>query len=81
MDAQLPLALRKKYGLVHVPSRSRINRWCTGTRSGIESGLPPEAAGLQAAREVFPYEAREIYEPDAESVEQLLVREGSDHPL
>lgn len=81
MDANIPLKLRHKYGLVHVPSRSRVDRWYTTARTFIESGLPPEAAGRQAAREVFPYEAREIYVPDAESVEFLLSRGEADHPL
>lgn len=78
MDADLPLELRRKYGLVHVPSRSRAERWCEAVTQGIETGLPPEAAGLQAARMVFPYEAREVYLPDAAPVRELIVRGSGD---
>ncbi len=77
MDDALPVALRRKYGLVHVPSRRKADQWLHEVRREIESGLPFEAAGLSAARSVFPYEAREIYASDVASVEQLLDRRSN----
>lgn len=81
MDAKLPLELRRKYGLVHVPSRTRVERWISVVHREIGLGVPAEAAGLQAAREVFPYEAREVHEADLARVAELLVRGDSEHPL
>jgi hypothetical protein len=75
MKLDLPLRIRVKYGLVHVPSRHRTERWVRETREAIASGLPPEHAGLQSARHVFPYEAREVHAPDAIPVVDLIDRE------
>lgn len=60
METGMPVALREKYGLVHVPGPRRCRDWAARTRREIEGGLPYEHAGFQAARAVFPYEAREI---------------------
>lgn len=72
MRAQLPVALREKYSLVHVPSRHRVVRWCERATALIAEGLPPEHAGMRAAAEVFPYEARERPVAGAARVGDLL---------
>lgn len=66
------MRLKTKYGLVHVPSAHKCRQWAREVRRSLAAGLPPEHAGLQAARTVFPYEAREHYPPDAASVEEIL---------
>ena len=81
MRVDLMLALRSKYGLVHVPSRARVERWIQGTRAAISAGLPPERAGLQTAFAVFPYEARELHLPDSPSVEEMIDRVENSDPL
>lgn len=51
--------LKRKYSLVHVPSRHKAARWTEEARLLVAGGMSPEAAGLQAARKVFPYECKE----------------------
>ena len=72
MNAGMPIALREKYGLVHVPGARRCSDWAARARREIDAGLPPERAGLQAARAVFPYEAREIPLAGTVAVADLL---------
>ena len=72
MDPQLPILLREKYGLVHVPGVRRCLRWVDRCRAEIAAGVPPESAGLTAARSTFPYEARERVIPGASTVTELL---------
>ena len=81
MRADLPLMLRSKYGLVHVPSRLRVERWVQDTREAIRMGLPSERAGLQVVLAIFPYEARELHVPDSPSVEEMIDRVGTEDPL
>ena len=67
--------LKEKYGLVHLPSRHRLARWRDRFWELRAEGEPPESAGLRAARELFPYEAKERNTPElptAESVASLL---------
>lgn len=56
---RLRVFLKRKYALVHVPSRHKAGRWVDEARLLAADGLPAEAAGLQAARKVFPYECKE----------------------
>ncbi len=56
---RLRMFLKRKYGLVHVPSRHKAGAWLDAARQLSSDGLPAEAAGLQAARRVFPYECKE----------------------
>lgn len=58
------MELKKKYGLVHVPNRHRLERWLLRYQELQDDGEPPETAGLRAAREVFPYETRERNGPE-----------------
>ena len=51
--------LKRKYSLVHVPSRHKAVRWLSEARRRKDDGLPTEAAGWEAALSVFPYEAKE----------------------
>lgn len=72
-SARLAIALRTKYGLVHVPNSRRCVQWVAAARAHLALGEPEEHSGWMAAREVFPYEAREVLRPDALSVSELLV--------
>ncbi|MFW5828040.1 MAG: hypothetical protein ACOCU4_08105 [Alkalispirochaeta sp.] len=72
MDTRLPIALREKYGLVHVPGQRRCHDWATHARNEREAGLPVEQAGLTAAHVVFPYEAASVPRSGSPSVEELL---------
>lgn len=72
MTAGTTMRLKAKYGLVHVPSSNKCYQWAREVRRNLSAGLPKEYAGQQAARTVFPYEAREDYPPDAVSVEEIL---------
>ncbi len=66
------MQIKSKYGLVHVPSERKCLAWAAAVRENRAAGLPSEHAGLQAARSVFPYEARELYVPEAHSVEEII---------
>lgn len=70
------MALRAKYRLVHVPSLRRVEDWAAATLAAIAEGMPREAAGLQAARVVFPYEAARQASPDAPAVDEILALAG-----
>lgn len=72
MDARLPIALREKYLLVHVPSRRRCIQWADRCGREIANGVPMESAGIAAARATFPYEAKERPNPAGSEVETLL---------
>ena len=63
------MELKRKYGLVHVPNRHRLERWLRRYEELRDEGEPPETAGIRAAREVFPYEARERNAPDLPTAE------------
>jgi hypothetical protein len=65
------MELKRKYGLVHVPSSERLERWIRRYRALRREGEPPETAGLRAAKEVFPYEARERNSPELPTVEAV----------
>ncbi len=66
------MALKVKYGLVHVPSHRKCRSWVREVIVHRAAGLPPEQAGQQAAQRVFPYEARELHLPDAMPVPDIL---------
>jgi hypothetical protein len=72
MDTRLPVALREKYGLVHVPGQRRCRDWAERARTEREAGLPLEQAGLIAARAVFPYEAKSIPRAGSTPVYELI---------
>lgn len=72
MKTGTTMQIKTKYGLVHVPSAHKCRSWAREVRRNRAGGLPPEHAGLQAARTVFPYEAREQFAPEAVSVEDIL---------
>jgi hypothetical protein len=66
------LLLKSKYGLVHVPSVHKTRRWIEEARAHITAGQPPEQAGIQAARSVFPYEFKPYNIHAAAAVEEIL---------
>jgi len=67
------MELKRKYGLVHVPNKHRQERWLQRYRALREEGEPPETAGLRAAKEVFPYEARERNAPELPSADAVAI--------
>lgn len=78
MNPQLPIALREKYRLVHVPGHRRCHQWLEAVAARIDEGIPTEQAGLMAAQEIFPYEAGRAALPDAMAVDELLRYRGED---
>ncbi|TVR66215.1 MAG: hypothetical protein EA427_16545 [Spirochaetaceae bacterium] len=72
MEHGTSMQIKTKYALVHVPSARKCRSWAREVRRNRAAGLPPEHAGMQAARTVFPYEAREHYPPEALPVEEIL---------
>ncbi len=66
------MAIKVKYGLVHVPSQRKCRSWIREVAVHRGAGLPPEHAGWQAARRVFPYEARQLHDPAASAVTEIL---------
>jgi hypothetical protein len=70
--------LKKKYGLVHVPSVHKAERWLEEARSRISSGQPPEQAGTSAAHQVFPYEFKPYNIHNAASVGDILAESDSE---
>lgn len=65
------MELKRKYGLVHVPSHHRLERWVARYETLLGEGEPPESAGLRAAKEVFPYECKERNAPDLPTAEEV----------
>ncbi|MFP4301317.1 MAG: hypothetical protein ACOC47_03945 [Alkalispirochaetaceae bacterium] len=65
------MELKRKYGLVHVPNRHRLERWLRRYEELRDEGEPPETAGLRAAREVFPYETQERNSPELPTAEAV----------
>jgi len=78
MSPNAPILLREKFALVHVPSRRKCLQWAQRCTDAIASGVPPESAGVTAARSVFPYEAKDRSLPGAADVTTILsaVHEG-----
>lgn len=72
MEPQTPIHLRRKYSLVHVPSRRKVVAWADRCRREIAAGVPPESAGLIAAQGVFPYEAKKQPAPEGLPVAEIL---------
>ena len=72
MNTGASMQIKTKYGLVHVPSARKCRSWAREVRKNRAAGLPPEHAGWQAARTVFPYEARANFPPDALTVEEIM---------
>lgn len=59
MYDSLKLLIKRKYSLVHVPNRHKVEQWIEETRRHHAAGDSPERAGIRAARSVFPYETKE----------------------
>ncbi|MFP4211861.1 MAG: hypothetical protein ACLFR8_11495 [Alkalispirochaeta sp.] len=72
MNPNAPILLREKFALVHVPSRRKCLHWAQRCAEAIASGVPPESAGVTAARSVFPYEAKERPLPGTADVTTIL---------
>ena len=66
------LLLKQKYGLVHVPSRHKAEKWAGRVRDLIEQGYSGEQAGMEAATQVFTYEYKEVYARSGAPVFDIL---------
>jgi hypothetical protein len=68
------LVLRRKYELVHLPSRKKVERWRRKTLDLIDEGYPKEQAGMVSAKAVFTYEYHEHRVYNEVPVEDILRR-------
>jgi hypothetical protein len=69
---ELRIALKRKYRLVHVPSRHKATAWADAVREFGADGSPPEEAGHRAALKLFPYEYRPSGTEGPPRVRELL---------
>ncbi len=72
MSDRTKLLLKKKYGLVHVPSHHKVKDWYALQKRERAGGVTDEDAGLAAARSVFPYECKEEAVHDGPPVAEIL---------
>ncbi|MFP4331116.1 MAG: hypothetical protein ACOC28_04495 [Alkalispirochaetaceae bacterium] len=72
------MELKRKYGLVHVPSHHRLEEWLRRYNLLREEGVPPESAGLRAAKELFPYECKERNGADLPSAPEVAALLAAD---
>ena len=77
---RIRLLLREKYGLVHVPHYHKAVEWAKRTEAAVRRGVTPEEAGLTAARELLPYEAKEHNVQLGAAVSKLLKLAGDSNP-
>ncbi|MFW5711993.1 MAG: hypothetical protein ACOCZA_08585 [Spirochaetota bacterium] len=64
--------LKGKYGLAHVPSRHKAERWAERVRVLMETGYSDEQAGMEAAKQIFTYEYKEVYARSGARVVDIL---------
>lgn len=69
---ELRIGLKRKYRLVHVPSRHKAEAWLEAVRSFAAEDSPEEEAGHRGALRVFPYEYRPPAIEDSPRVRDLL---------
>lgn len=72
MNDALKLILKRKYSLVHVPNRHKVERWIEETRALVAKGESAEQAGTRAAKLVFPYEMKERAIYSEQPVREIL---------
>jgi len=75
---RMRLLLKKKYALVHVPSRHKAEAWLSLTRALQAAGSTPEQAGLRAAHQVFPYECKEYALYSGPTLEEIVASAEDD---
>ena len=66
------LLLKQKYGLVHVPSRHKVEKWAEQVRKLMQQGYTEEQAGMEAAKLIFTYEYKEVYSRSGASVSDIM---------
>ncbi len=66
------LLLKQKYGLAHVPSRHKAEKWAARVRELIADGYSDEQAGMEAAGQIFSYEYKEVYARSGAPVGEIL---------
>ncbi|MFP4067497.1 MAG: hypothetical protein ACLFM5_01875 [Spirochaetaceae bacterium] len=77
MNDRVRLLIKSKYGLVHVPSAHKVQRWLEETRGRMAAGEPPEQAGRSGAECVFPYEFKPYNIHGAAPVKDILDAAGA----
>ena len=66
------ILLKEKYGLAHVPSRHKAGKWAHRVGILLEQGYSEEQAGMEAAKQVFSYEYKEVYVHSGAAVGDIL---------
>ena len=66
------ILLKEKYGLAHVPSRHKAEKWAYRVSSLLQQGYSEEQAGMESAKQVFSYEYKEVYVPSGAAVGDIL---------
>jgi len=66
------LLLKQKYGLAHVPSRHKAEKWARRVRELMKQGYSDEQAGMEAAKQIFTYEYKEVYARSGARVDDIL---------
>jgi len=71
MESTLIL-LKKKYGLAHVPSRHKAEKWADRVHGLMGQGYSEEQAGMESAKQIFSYEYKEVYARSGAAVHIIL---------
>jgi len=66
------ILLKEKYGLAHVPSRHKAEKWAHRVGLLLKQGYSEEQAGMEAAKQVFSYEYKEVYVRSGAAVSDIL---------
>ncbi|MCF7915450.1 MAG: hypothetical protein K9L66_09815 [Spirochaetaceae bacterium] len=66
------ILLKEKYGLAHIPSRHKAEKWAHRVGVLLQQGYSEEQAGMEAAKQVFSYEYKEVYVRSGASVSDIL---------
>lgn len=65
------ILLKEKYGLAHVPSRHKAEKWARRVDHLVQQGYSEEQAGMESAKLVFSYEYKEVYVPSGAAVGEI----------
>ncbi len=66
------ILIKEKYGLAHIPSRHKMEKWAELVHNLMKQGYTAEQAGMEAARRIFTYEYKEVYVRSGATVREIL---------
>ncbi|MFO7729504.1 MAG: hypothetical protein R6V86_01935 [Spirochaetia bacterium] len=66
------ILIKEKYGLAHVPSLHKAGKWAKRVSVLLQQGYSEEQAGMEAAKQVFSYEYKEVYVRSGAVVSDIL---------